>query len=324
MDWENQTGLPAMLYRAAIDETTMICAVVARITHHIEGTRLAPAESQPWIVSGPPWAGPEGPMPSDEVFRRGGVDLLLFGNARAPSSRPVSEVPVRVRCGDHFSHEVVVLGERVWQRQGQGFVASEPAPFLEMPIRLDRAFGGKSRWDGLDVTYPDNPDGKGFCAEEDGVEGTPLPNVENPKQRITRWEDRPDPVGLGLCPPALGPKLRQSVSFDDSGMLEELRPTFYNAAFPEMIVPGVEPGQVVSIEGMTCGPPLSFEVPPAALSARVRIGDSEIERPLALDQIGVQVDARAVFLTYRFPFRYTLRPRERRTCALAFAAGAAQ
>jgi len=96
------------------------------------------------------------------------------------------------------------------------------------------------------------------------------------------------------------------------------------AAFPEMVVPSVEPGQVVSIEGMTTGSALSFEVPTSVLCTRVRIGDFEIERPLALDQIGVQVDARAVFLTYRFPFRYSLRPRERRTCVLALASAASE
>jgi hypothetical protein len=48
----------------------------------------------------------------------------------------------------------------------------------------------------------------------------------------------------------------------------------------------------------------------------LRVGQSELVRPLAIDQIGIEPEKNRVFITYRFPFRYTLQPREPRSCVL--------
>ena len=39
--------------------------------------------------------------------------------------------------------------------------------------------------------------------------------------------------------------------FDDDGLLKVLKPTFFNAAFPSMIVPRVEPGERVRLGGVS-------------------------------------------------------------------------
>ena len=60
---------------------------------------------------------------------------------------------------------------------------------------------------------------------------------------IKTWEDRPAPVGVGLCPPFFGPRMRDSVVFSKEGALTKLRPTLFNAAFPAMVAPSVEAGR---------------------------------------------------------------------------------
>ena len=53
------------------------------------------------------------------------------------------------------------------------------------------------------------------------------------------------------------------------------------------------------------------------LAARIEIGSRVVERPLVIDQIGIEADARRLFLGLRFPFRYVVHPREvRRTTLL--------
>ena len=103
MDLTNETGLPAFLMRTAIEENRIAAAAFARVSYDIQRDgRLERRAEQPWIVSRAPWVGPRGPMPSDEVFYRGGVDIFVFGRAWAPGGRPAKAVLVRVTVGRAF------------------------------------------------------------------------------------------------------------------------------------------------------------------------------------------------------------------------------
>jgi hypothetical protein len=319
---DNQAGVPAMLFRAIIDEERFAAAVIARVTYRIEGARLTFDEEQPWIVSGPSWDGPEGKMPSDEVFYRGGVDLFVFGSARPPGGRLVEVMTVRVRCGADFETSVVVVGDRVWQKRGGEIVPSAIEKFTSMPLTLAHAFGGQASWDGLPFPFPYNPEGKGFCVEAGDVEGRALPNIEDPDHLVKRWDDRPDPVGVGLCPKEFGPRVREAVKFREDGALTELKPLLFNAAFPRMVVPKVAPGERLRVDGVSPDGPIEIEIPALPLVTTLRIGGTCVERPLEVDQIGIQADQGRAFITYRYPFRYVMRRREKRSCVLALRGGA--
>jgi hypothetical protein len=318
MELVNLANVPAMLTRTVVNETRMAAALVARMTYRIEkGNNLVPSEEHSWLVSAAPWNGPEGPMPSDEVLYRGGVDLFVFGKARAERGRPVSFVMVRVSCRG-FKCQVLAIGDRVWTRKG---VPSAPQPFVEMPLTMQQAYGGTVIWDGLTLAYPLNPEGKGFCMWETDAPGRALPNLESPGQLIQRWNDRPSPVGVGLCPPFFGPRTRESLVFTKEGALTEIRPTLFNAAFPAMVARSIEPDDTLAIEGLSFQGPLLVRVPSLPLRMRLTIGDKVAERLLQIDQIGVQVDKMTVFITYRYPFRYELNSRQLRTCELLFTEG---
>ncbi|CAN98316.1 hypothetical protein sce8146 [Sorangium cellulosum So ce56] len=316
MELVNRTGFPAGIFRTVIDDDRLAASVLARITFDVRrGGALTPSEEQSWIVSGPPWESPCGPMDSDEVFYKGGVDVFLFGHARAPGGREVSQMEVKIAVGD-WSRTIRVIGDRVWRRSGDQLRPSAPMPFLEMPLTLAHAFGGKDEWDGLSVGYPENEQGKGYYLEEDHAEGGPLPNLEEPDALIAAWTDRPEPVGLGACPITSGQRLRNGLGFDDEGRITELRPTLFNAAFPRMILPGARPGDPVRVDGVLSEGPLAFQIPDAAPRVRLTFGDEVIERPLAIDQIGIEADRYRVFIAYRYPFRYVIHPLQRRRCEL--------
>lgn len=317
MNLTNETGFSAFLMRTVIDEQRIASAVFARITYDVRSDgSLARAAEQPWIVSRPPWDGPKGPMPSDEVFYRGGVDVFVFGQAWTARGRPAPASVVRVTVGRTLDAKIFVFGDRVWQGRGRSLTASPPRPFSSMPLDLAHAYGGKFVWDGLEVAFPSNPHGKGYARDAEDAAGKPLPNLEHPDQLMRAWNDSPDPVGVGVRPASFEPHFRTTVAFADNGVLRKLSPRYFNAAFPGMIAERVAPGDLVTVEGVSPDGPLRFAVPPTPLSVDLRIGGARTTREPAIDQIGIEADERRVFIAYRFPFRYTVASRQTRFCVL--------
>lgn len=315
MQLTNHTRYPADIFRTVMDQERIAASVVKRMTFAITDTNLTAADEQPWIVSGPPWESPQGPMDSDELFYKGGVDIFLFGHARAPRDKAVDRMQVRVAIGG-WSRAVDVIGDRVWERRFGELEPSPPVPFFDMPLGLSNAYGGADEWDGLAVAYPPNPDGKGFYIDEEKAVGSPLPNLEEPDAPIGRWTDQPDPAGLAACPVQSPLRQRNGIGFDDEGAIVEIRGTFFNAAFPRMIAPSVAPGDRVSVSGVSPDGDLTFRLPPASPRLRLTFGDEVIDRTLAIDQIGIEADVRRVFVSYRYPFRYVIHALQPRTCEL--------
>ena len=133
---------------------------------------------------------------------------------------------------------------------------------------------------------------------------------------IEAWTDRPEPVGLGACPIISRQRIRNGIGLDSEGRLKQLRPVFYNAAFPAMIVADARPGLHVRVDGVLEDGPLTFQIPDAAPRVRLGFGEQVSEHSTAIDQIGIEADRGRVFIAYRFPFRYTLIPLQRRSCEL--------
>ncbi len=315
MELENLINVPAALFRSVIDENRFAAAVVARVTFDLAATDAGPAAQQPWIVSAAPWKNEHGQMDGDEVFYRGGVDIFLFGKAWAPH-RGATESSVVVELGE-FRRTTLVFGDRAWVRSARGLVPTGPVPFSSIPLTLAHAFGGKDQWDGLDIPYPDNPEGRGYATEEKNAEGKRLPNLEHPARRIARWDDRPDPVGFGMCPMTCGLRLRNGIVVGEDKQIRDLKPTLFNSAFPDMIVPRVAAGDQVRVSGvLQTGQPLLFRIPAFDLRVQLRFGSEIIERPMAIDQVGIESEYGRFFITYRYPFRYVMYPLQKRACAL--------
>ncbi len=316
MQLVNSTPYPAMLYRGGIDEKRLFGAVIARVTYDLAGHELRVSADQAWKVSPPPWECEYGPMDSDEVFYRGGVDLFAFGSAR-PGRGEATTMDVTVELGETFRAAVRVFGPRIWRREAGGLVPSPPYPFREIPLTLAYAYGGKDLWDSLPVPFPKNPSGKGFYLEEANAVGRELPNIEDPMNLIRKWNDQPDPVGVAHCGMAFGPRLEKSLVFDEKTFeLREMKPTLFNQAFPSMVAPCAREGERMRITGMSEGGPVEFILPHSGLMVRLRFGEEITLTEPAIDQIGVEVDRKRVFITYRYPFRYVLVPLVKRSCEL--------
>jgi len=327
MDLDNHTPYAARLFRTAIDDDRVAASVVTKITYDLRGTALVPSEEQPWKISAEPWQSEYGIIDTDQLFYRGGVDLFLFGHARPPT-RDARSFTLSIAVGSAWKREVAVFGVRVWRKGAAGLTATTPLPIEAIPLTMAHAYGGRDQWDGLDVPYPLNPDGIGCYLWENSAEDKPLPNLEEPDQLITSWDSKPLPAGVGPCPPMsgirlarlAGPSLRAFAAGKPDPGAEgpplQFDATFFNAAHPRMIVPSVEPGARVVVAGVTGGAPLVIDLPEARPRCRVRFESETDERPLAIDQIGVEADKRRVFISYRFPFRYVVVPEQLREAHL--------
>jgi hypothetical protein len=313
MQLQNETPYPAKLFRMTVDDDRLAASVALRVTYEWANGRFQPAEEQDWVVSAGPWDTPYGVMPGDELFYRDGVDVFILGAARPPRDQTASVVDVQVRLGD-WSHAVRVFGNRIWQRGVAGLVPSPPAPITSVALSLENAFGGHVTWDGLTVPYGQNPRGKGFYADAASAIGQPLPNVENPGALIQNWDDRPEPVGIGICPPDFAGRIMAMMDPETKEFNFSAR--FYNAAFPAMIAPRAAPGDTLSVRGISAAPEFRVALPPQEFQVTLTFDDEVIERILPIDQVGLEFQRGRMFISYRYPFRYVMYPRQQRGCVL--------
>ena len=315
MELVNHTNYPAMMFRSAVENDFMICSVIVRVTYDVTDGGVFPSKNQEWLLYKKTWESDYGPIESDHIFRLGGTDILIFGKARTLHEVPARKMTVKIQVDNKLSYSVLVYGNRVWEKSILGMSISEPEPFTEMPMTLYNAYGGKADWDGLKLPYGNNPYGKGYYWEKTDAINNPLPNLENPKELVNKWNHRPDPVGIASCPMS-ELRMRGNMEYDEKGLLKKMHARLFNTAFPPMIISQIEPGDEVRVDGMLSTGPFIFRIPGHALKLKIKLGEKEMERILKADQVGIIPDKKQAFITYRFPFRYKFQALQIRKCEL--------
>lgn len=114
--------------------------------------------------------------PGDFADMKLNAEVMLRGHCHPPGKRAAPECPVRFSVG-RWRKELMVYGDRRWEKTLTGDKISEPAPFTSMPLDYAHALGGPG--------YAANPVGKGLRTDV-------LPNVEPTARLITaRNQERP-------------------------------------------------------------------------------------------------------------------------------------
>ena len=116
-------------------------------------------------------------------------ECFVAGSAFAAGGRRARELPASFRIGQ-VQKDFLVLGERYWDG-GLRSKPSAPAPFTEMPLRRERAYGGPG--------HKTNPLGLGYKghAPEGGRQ---LPNFERQDSLIKSTRSKPEPVVTTAMP----------------------------------------------------------------------------------------------------------------------------
>jgi uncharacterized protein YjbI with pentapeptide repeats len=120
--------------------------------------------------------------PSDLAPWKPRGDVVVLATAHAPAKRPVTSLGVRIKVGP-VDKTLAVFGPRVWRRELSGrVVATDPQPFVTLPITYENAFGG--------ATSKRNPVGR-------GVDSDDVPQIEYPRRLVFDPRDVIDPAGFG-------------------------------------------------------------------------------------------------------------------------------
>ncbi len=177
----------------------------------LEGeARLLP-EAAMWTFAGER-LGAEGALDVGIPKARG--EYIVHGSAYAPGGVALTELAVGVRVGP-LQKQLRVSGDRFWIGRRR---ASDPQPFVEMPLSWDRAYGGPE--------FPRNPLGRGRVEVElFGQRAVPLANVEDPRAPVEAAGQVVEPAGLRPIDISW-PQRSQLAGTYDQRWLEELFPGF--------------------------------------------------------------------------------------------------
>ena len=166
------------------------------------------AEEQVSVLGEVPWDDGEPPSirtETDYAVLKTRGEWYLTGRAYSAGA-PATVLPVRVKIGP-LQKQIAVWGDRVWKRGVLGGAPSEPTPFMEMPLRWERSFGGPG--------YVANPVGRGLGTVEtpDGTIDA-LPNIEEPSRPLLSRDDRPKPAGMFAIPSTWQERIEKTGTYD--------------------------------------------------------------------------------------------------------------
>jgi hypothetical protein len=202
-----------------------------------------------------------------------------------------------------------VSGDRRWESSGAGYAASAPESFTLMPLVWERAFGGRDETPKGLVVDARNPVGTGF-RESDGVaaiDGTALPNVENPADLLTSWKQRSRPDGFSPLSRHWEPRLHFAGTYDEAWEQQrapvlptDFDPRYFNFA-PEGLVSTApfQGGEAVRIWGMAPNGVIELTLPILRPEVSYRFESSRQQVPTQLDTVLILPDAGQLQLVWR-------------------------
>ena len=313
MEFYNETPFSTLTHRTTIGEENIAMSAQCRVVFDldIQGNGKI-SEIQDWELKDNYWESDFGPMDKDDVYVRGGVDILLFGHAKAPRGKSINKTQVVVSHNEQIVHKVNVYGRRIWNSVLGILSISNPEPFESMPLTLRNAYGGSTNWDGLEIPYPSNPYVKGYYYKKADAIGNELPNIEHVDDPITKWKSWQEPAGLGSFPILPLKAKHHMVLEEDNSKIKQIEDRFFNSAFPQMIIDSIKPDDVVSATNVTENGIFKFIIPKLPLEVEIKIGEVKEKRAMKIEQVGLLPDSNQAFITYNFPFKYTLVPLEKR------------
>ncbi len=319
MKLHNHSGQPAELFRGDIQPGFVHASLLTRVRCRLgrdSSLSLATGDEQLTDIRRDRVEDEYGVIEPDIPYPRTATDLIILADARSYAG-PTLAAKVAVQAGP-YAQELLVIGDRVWERGADGLVPSEPQPFEELPLTWAHAFGGKAKAAYGEVPFGANPLGKGYALDEAGALGQPLPNIEDPAAPIRAWNDQPDPVGIGPYPAGWFLRQRECVELrpDDEGLVIHPDRGMFDRAHPRLSGRQIAPGDPVIVDGTSFAPRVAFVVPRCPFEIEVRLGDKTWVRELELEELLLDLRAGFVELGYRKLFKYPFVPRQRRELTL--------
>lgn len=245
---------------------------------------------------------------SDFHIGKPATDIVMVGEACAPQGRAVSLIDVEL-CVGQVNKKVRVYGDRVWQR-GQ---ISSPKPFTTMPLTYERAFGGRHQIDDKKYLAEErNPVGCSFKGKRSSneMEGTLLPNIENPDQLIQYQNDTPEPAGFGFCAPDWLPRRQFAGTYDEAWqkkrapyLPKDFNSSFLNAAHPDLIYPGyINGGEELYIKNMHPDGEIRTSIPQVNIKCDIELKGQTHSPLMNLETLILEPNQKQLSMVWRAAF----------------------
>lgn len=241
--------------------------------------------------------------PADLVPEKPATDIGLIGSAYSPDGNPQTRLKASIQAGS-VSKTVLVTGNRYWYEAKKNKIASPTTPqtFVSIPLTYEHAFGGSDNGE----TYTSNPIGTGFMVDAQRAHGRKLPNIEDPRQLISRPSDRPPSAGFGFISPSWEDRRKYTGTCDDAWRLNQFPlppmdfdPRFYNAAAPGLIAPSyLEGGEEVRLVNLSPKGILEFALPGLSINLVYRLFRVERHATARIWTVCIEPDAERFSLTW--------------------------
>lgn len=242
---------------------------------------------------------------SDVHLGKPGTDIIMNGFASAPDGTSVSELDVSLQLG-HLRKAVKVYGDRQWVNG----TVSKPQPFSKMPLVYEKAYGGISLLDGeIDSSDTRNPVGCGYLGNRkpDALDGTPLPNLEDPAALICTPQDSPNPVCFGFVSPGWSPRIELCGTYDDDWRSNRapFLPLDFDLRFFQMAHPDLSSekplkgGEDVIIDGMHPKGQLAFKLPEVAFNCSLMVDGKTFSPGFSLETVLLEPNRLKLEMTWR-------------------------
>jgi hypothetical protein len=321
--------------------------LVKRTYDIVRGGRCTRAEADKKLIPGDLHYGD--PMSSTVKFESDFVpfklatDVVLNGEARAPHGQRVTTLTVSLSIGPHRK-DLLIIGDRVARYNGRRDpIFTDPQPFETMDLRYERAYGGVDIYSEpkMQYVYPRNHLGCGFAIEniQPSVENLPLPNIEDPTNRLTPqrlcvgqfkdWERQPVPQGFGWTLKMWHPRSSYAgVLPADRPVEQELRKSyailvppaqrklyeenplpsmdfrFFNGASPGLAVPFLSADESVELSNLDPQGRTQFQLPGERPRIGLDIGGEVQEPAVVLHTVMIRTDDRQLDLVWRGAVAY--------------------
>jgi hypothetical protein len=344
----NQAAIPATVTTSDFEGSTQrIGLLTAKATFCFDEQGRVDLETQePFPLLAQDQETPLGDLPSDLQPRvDASMEVIVLGHAYAPRERPVSALTVALSVGK-VRRELVVFGDRSWAPNRK--TISQPAPFTKMPLSYSRAFGGTvpinlDQESVFDLCDTCNKHGLGFDAERMARElggllkaprGYPtlpagyvrrLPNLEDPRAPIARWEDAPLPSCWATVPIDVPlwtiRQARNTPKAPPPLPLAEIKrelPSVVNyRAHPDWVIPVPAVAPTIRLENLLATvPTLEMSMPDLGVVADYTVNGRIGRRSLMPHTLVLLPDQRRFYVVYRLAFNFQFQPGDERELRL--------